>query len=238
MKREPYRVEYEFRFEDGGTRSFDIHIDPQRMEAIRPPSDSVPEWTRLAFKRCPCCSLTEAESPGCPIARNIAEIVEEFKDTISHKDCTVVCRTPERTYMKECTVAEGLASVFGLLNATSGCPTMGLFKPMARFHLPFSTTEETVARSTSMYLLGQYFVRRRHGQPDLDLKKLDEHFSRVRQVDACLLARIRSVSRMDADDNALVALHAMADILSLQIEYKLGNLEYLFADGTEQDETS
>jgi hypothetical protein len=81
-----------------------------------------------------------------------------------------------------------------------------------------------------MYLLGQYFVHRKHGEPDLDLKRLDEHFDRVRQVDECLLARIRSVSKKDADDNALVALHAMADILSMQIEYKLKNLEYLFTD--------
>jgi hypothetical protein len=73
-------------------------------------------------------------------------------------------------------------------------------------------------------------VHRRHGQPDLDLKRLDEHFEQVRQIDACLLARIRSVSQKDADDNALVALHAMADILSMQIEYKLKNLEYLFAE--------
>jgi hypothetical protein len=230
VKREPYRIEYEFRFADAAVRSFDILIDPQRMEAIRPISDTVPEWTRLTFKRCPCCTLNEAEIPYCPIARNIAEIVEEFKDTISYQDCTVVCRTPERTYMKECTVTEGLVSIFGLLNATSGCPTMGLFKPMARFHLPFATTEETVARSTSMYLLGQYFVHRKQEQPDLDLKRLDEHYERVRQVDACLLTRIRSVSRKDADDNAVVALHAMADILSMQIEYKLKNLEYLFTD--------
>jgi hypothetical protein len=230
MKQDPYRIEYEFRFEDGTVRNFDIVIDPRRMEAIRPQSDSVPAWARLAFKRCHCCALSEPETTHCPIARNIAEIVEEFKDTISYKDCTVVCRTPERTYMKDCTVTDGLVSIFGLLNATSGCPTMGLFKPMARFHLPFATTEETVARSTSMYLLGQYFVHRRHGQPDLDLKRLDEHFEQVRQIDACLLERIRSVSQKDADDNAVVALHAMADILSMQIEYKLKNLEYLFGE--------
>jgi hypothetical protein len=32
-------------------------------------------------------------------------------------------------------------------------------KPMARFHLPLASEEETIYRATTMYLLAQYFLR-------------------------------------------------------------------------------
>ena len=36
--------------------------------------------------------------------------------------------------------------------ALSGCPVLEQLKPMARFHLPFASVEETIYRAASMYL--------------------------------------------------------------------------------------
>ena len=59
--------------------------------------------------------------------------------------------------------------------ATSGCPHMDFFKPMARFHLPLANAEETVYRATSMYLLAQYFLQREGKEADMELEGLKKY---------------------------------------------------------------
>ena len=81
------------------------------------------------------------------MALNIADIVEAFQGTVSYDRCLVRCTTPERTYLKKTSITEALFSIFGIVMATSGCPVMDFFRPMARFHLPFATTDETAFRS-------------------------------------------------------------------------------------------
>jgi hypothetical protein len=113
--------------------------------------------------------------------------------------------------------------------ATSDCPIMNFLKPMARFHLPFSSVEETTARTASMYLLGRYF--RYKDQSDIikmDFKTLENHYAQVRQVNEGIIKRISSVSKQDADKNAIVTLHSLSLFLSMEIDYSLSSLEYIF----------
>ena len=105
---------------------------------------------------------------------------------------------------------------------------MSFFKPMARFHLPFSTIEETVFRSTSVYLLRQYFEYKSGKTPDLHLTKLDEHYKKVQQVNKGMLDRINIAVEKDADLNAIVILNAIAQMFSMEIEDNLNSFEYLF----------
>jgi hypothetical protein len=146
----------------------------------------------------------------------------------SYDDCVVRCTTPERTYVKKTSIMEGLSSIFGIIMATSNCPVMEVFKPMARFHLPFCTVQETVMRSTSMYLLRQYFEHKNDKPPDLDLQLLDEHYNRVKAVNEGFMARISNLVEKDADKNAINILNSYAQMLSMQIYYSLNSLEYLF----------
>ena len=127
---------------------------------------------------------------------------------------------------------DALSSIMGVIMATSDCPIMDLFRPMARFHLPFSTVEETTVRSVSMYLLRQYFMAQHKKAADFRLKGLDRHYARVQQVNTGFLARIDQVVSSDADNNALVILHSLSQILSIEIDYSLSSLDYLFvSDG-------
>ena len=47
--------------------------------------------------------------------------------------------TAERNVWKDGLVQKGLSSIFGVVMAKSNCPVMNFLKPMARFHLLFST---------------------------------------------------------------------------------------------------
>ena len=229
-EKSPYRITYNFQFENGKIKQFDIMLDPATITLITKDTEIRPDWARLDFHRCVCCPLEVEAVPYCPIAVNIAELVDEFKDEISSDNCLVKCITPERTYMKEVAIQEGLFSIFGIIMATSNCPIMNFFKPMARFHLPFSTLEETIFRSTSIYLLRQYFEYKKGKKPDLNLKKLDEHYAKVQEVNKGILARVNTLSEKvaDADNNAIIILNALAQMLAVEIDENLNSLEYLF----------
>jgi len=126
-------------------------------------------------------------------------------------------------------VMEGLSSIFGVIMATSDCPVMEFLKPMARFHLPFATIEETTVRTASMYLLAQYFKYKDAPGMKFDFRTLENHYSKVKLVNEGLLERINSVSSEDADKNAIVTLHSLSQFLSMEIDYSLSGLEYIFA---------
>jgi len=228
MADSPYRIDYEFHFADGNVKAFNIELEPETVSLRQSSTEAPPSWTKLDFHQCSCCPLDAASTPYCPIAVTIAELVETFKDAVSSDNCMVYCKTPERTYCKESSIQEGLFSIFGIIMATSDCPIMSVFKPMARFHLPFSTLDETVFRSTSIYLLRQYFEFKKGNPPDLELKKLDRRYERVQEVNQGIMNRTEDIAKQDADKNAIIILNALAQMLPVEIEDGLNSLAYLF----------
>lgn len=228
MNRTYYIIHYEFIFPGGNYQEFELVLDESTMSLVNFNGESKAEWARLSHKQCSCCPLKQADSPYCPIAVNIAELVDNFKEHLSIEPCQVKCITPERTYLKEATVQAGLYSILGVVMATSDCPIMNFYKPMARFHLPFSTTQETVFRSASVYLLQQYFEFKRGRKPDIGMAQLGKQLQQVQQVNTGIIARIRSISIRDADANAVIILDAFAKLLEMAIEKSLSSLEHLF----------
>lgn len=229
MKQRPIRIDYHFQFSDGQVKDYDITLDPETLALIHDDADiGLPEWTRLGFEQCVCCPLKSDAHPHCPIAVNIMDLVETFKAVFSYHDCMVVCETAERTYSKKTSVMEGLSAIFGVIMATSDCPVMEFLKPMARFHLPFATIEETTVRTASMYLLAQYYRHQDKPGMQFDFKTLEGHYAQVQQVNEGLLKRINSVGSEDADKNAIITLHSLSQFLSMEIDYSLAGLETIF----------
>lgn len=226
--RRHYAIQYEFHFHGGNHQEFEVVLDKATLSLVNFSRRPGPGWTKLAHQQCSCCPLSEDTHPDCPIAVNIAELVDSFKGRLSTEKCLVKCVTPERTYMKDTRIQEGLYSILGIVMATSDCPVMNFYKPMARFHLPFSTSEETLFRSASVYLLQQYFEHKRGGQPDFEIQHLRSRLRRVQDVNTGIIARIRSVSVKDADANAVIILDSFSKLLDMALEDRLSSLEYLF----------
>ena len=230
MQKSPIRFHYHFIFPDKSVKEYVIELDRNTLSLMRGNIQLADaDWIQLNFEQCHCCPLTPDVHPFCPIAQNIMELVYQFKDLFSYHDCTVICKAAERSYSKKTSIMEGLSTIFGVIMATSECPVMEFLKPMARFHLPFATIEETTVRTASMYLLAQYF--RYKNQPGLkfDFKTLENHYTKVQQVNEGLLKRINRVSSEDADKNAIITLHSLSQFLSMEIDYSLSGLETIFA---------
>ena len=228
-KQRPIRFDYQFQFEDGYTKNYHIALDPNTLSLIPNEHCHKPQdWTHLTYNQCSNCPLVIDSHTFCPVAVNIMELVETFKDVLSYRNCSVMCETEDRTYSKDTSIMEGLSAIFGVIMATSDCPIMNFLKPMARFHLPFSSVEETTVRTASMYLLGQYFRYKDQPEIKMDFKTLENHYAQVRLVNEGIIKRISSVSKQDADKNAIVTLHSLSLFLSMEIDYSLSSLEYIF----------
>ncbi len=223
------RYDYCFTFPRGKKKKFTIEIDHNTLLLI-PGTDIFADWSRLSSNQCSCCPLSLEENQHCPIAANLSELVSAFTDTASYESCHVSCTTAERVISKNTIVQEGLSSIMGIIMATSGCPIMDILKPMARFHLPFATVDESMFRSISVYLLRQYFIHLDSGASDFHLENVQAYYSKIEVVNSGILERIRKASRKDADRNAIVILNCLAQILYLELDDNLQSLQYIFKD--------
>lgn len=224
---------YRFDFDHGVRKDFTIELDAGTMGLILKDDLPRPEWTKLKYHQCENCPLPDS-TQYCPVAVNLASLVEAFKDSISFEKTTVTVETKERNFQKETTLQKGLSALIGIYMVTSDCPVMDRLRPMVRFHLPFATSKETVYRAVSMYLTAQFFIMRKGGVPDWDLKNLSEIYKAVSIVNRGISKRISNASHKDANVNAVVILHSVGESLPYVIENGLNDIESLFAQYVEQ----
>jgi hypothetical protein len=116
----------------------------------------------------------------------------------------------------------------GLLIATSGCPHTEYFKPMARFHLPLASRDETDYRAASTYLLAQYFIQREGREADFQLEGLKKIYDNIQQVNHSVAERLRAASKADSPVNAIVILDTYARAVPFMLEDSLDYIKYLF----------
>jgi hypothetical protein len=216
------QIAYRFVFDDGKEESFAMDFDPETM-AYRPGGAVAPsEWARLENGKCRNCPLKEADSPYCPVARNLAPVIERFADRISFEEVEVVVSTPSREYRKRTSLQRGIAAIFGLIMATSGCPVVDKLRPMAFTHLPLAEMGETRYRAITMYLFAQYFRDRKGLPADWELKGLEETYTAVGIVNQDFIKRLRAIDMKDANYNALAGLDCFclgdAAIMSISLD--------------------
>jgi hypothetical protein len=222
---------YQFTFDNNHTITFEINLDPETLEYVSSSDQEPAEWTRLDYLPCEQCSLMKSsESVFCPIAVNIATIVEAFKDTYSYDTVDVRVESKERVYSrKQISIQQALSSILGIIMVSSGCEDLDKLRPMVRYHLPFASIEETIYRAASMYLLGQYF-RRKHGlEPDWDMKQLINIYQKIDRINVKLVKRLQAATSKDASLNAVVVLDVFAQMLPMSIEETLTNFESFFS---------
>lgn len=228
-----HTVEYGYHFASKGARnwatSFKLVLDSETLQQVRELPEDMPDWARLDCFKCKCCPLDSEKHPWCPAAASLVDVVGQLTGVLSFDRVEVTIVSSQRTTIVNSTAQKALSSLIGLCGATSGCPVLAKFRPMARFHLPFSTLHETMFRAVGAYLLAQYFAWKQGKEPDLDLTGLKEFYARIHAVNVGLTARLRDAVETDAHVNALVNLDVFAQELPASIESHLAELEPLFA---------
>jgi uncharacterized protein DUF6901 len=220
---------YSFRFDDGTGTEIRILLDPLTLEYL--PQKELPgdKWTRLGHHKCERCPLEEKENPDCPVALSIEDLVTIFQEKFSYETAEITVTTNDRTYFKDTTMQKGLSSILGIVMVSSGCPIMAKLRPMVRLHLPFSSVLETTFRTTSIYLLGQFFLKKRGLEADFTFEGLRDIYKDVNMVNRGMGTRIRAMAGKDASINALIILDMFALDIPLTIEDQIADIETFFA---------
>jgi len=201
---------YRFHWEDGRERNFTVRLNHPSMSLETAPRKDLPAWTELGFNQCPNCPLKPKDSPRCPAAVSLVDLVDLFKDCFSTEIVEVSIVSENREYRKTMSVQNGLSSLMGLYMATSGCPILDKLRPMVLTHLPFASLEETIYRSISMYLVAQFLLNRKGKKPDWDLKDFMRICEDINDVNQTFVKRLRSLTPKDSSLNALVMLDTFA----------------------------
>ncbi|GBC60345.1 hypothetical protein DENIS_1296 [Desulfonema ishimotonii] len=224
----PLSILYRFTLSNGLQEDFDLHIDPKHLTLMRPKMEMPPAWCRLDFHQCPNCPRAEDNHPFCDVSLNLVDIVKRFERLVSYDELFVEVITEERIYYKKTSAQRGISSLMGLTIAASDCPLTDFFKPMARFHLPFASSEETIWRATSSYMLSQYFLRRKGRDVDFELRHLNRVYSDIQKLNLAIVKRLRAACEKDSAVNAVIILDAFAKSLPPVIEKSLEKLRYIF----------
>jgi len=225
---EPINIEYLFLFKDGRKVQFKIMLEAETLRFIDPGAHTPGNWAMLDNEKCSNCPLSSGAHPFCPVAQNLLNILPHFINTFSYEPVHVIVNDSERTYSANITIQRGLSSLIGIIMVTSGCPVMSKLRPMVRFHLPFASVEETIFRSVSTYLLGQYFEHKNNSNGDWQLDGLVKIYEDVQLVNIGMANRLRTVAAKDANINALIVLDIFAKEMPHNIHESLQSLEYLY----------
>jgi len=219
---------YKITFPRGREEIFEVKIDTLTMVSVVDYSGLPPNWCKLDFHQCPNCPLRVETHPYCPLAARLVRLIAACHQVLSYDEVEIEVTTPERKVIKGTTAQRAVSSLMGLVTATSGCPRMDFLKPMARYHLPLATEEETIFRAVSTYLLAQYF-RQKHGLgTDLELENLKKIYSEIGIVNKAMASRLRTLSAEDSAINAVVLLDIFAKMMPYTIEDSLEEIRYLF----------
>lgn len=225
-----FSIEYKFVFSSGKIQGFEIWLSDETLGMIHEKRRSYPEWTRLSFSKCPNCPLKETDQLFCPIAANLVDVFEFFKDSVSHEEVDVEINMETRSFRRRTALQNGMSSLVGICMVTSGCPVMDKLRPMVQMHLPFATGKETLYRVITMYLLAQYFRYKKGELPDWDMKGLVRIYEDIRIVNRAFCQRLRAFCGQDANFNAIIHLDCFADLATYSLgEEHLQDLSRLFS---------
>jgi len=226
---EHIKIAYDFRFQDGTEKKFDIQINKENLLLMADRQWDLPAWTSLEYKQCSNCPLDKALHPHCPIAANLTGIVQEFRGATSKDNVDVTVVVKERAYLKSTSIKEGLSPLLGIIMTTSGCPVMEPLKPMVRYHLPFASLDETAYRTVAMYLMSQLIRERAGKKPVWGIEGLAKIFEEVKKLNKDFSHRMIEAARSDANVHALVNLNVFALMVPMAAEKMLKEMAPYFS---------
>jgi hypothetical protein len=220
-------IRYRFTLPNGREHDFLLELDKDTAELVTKTVANPPAWTALEYQQCANCPLPP-KVKRCPSALHLAGVIDRFADLVSYDNIHVAVETEERCVSAQLSAQQGLASLIGVIMASSGCPRTAVFRSMARFHLPFSSESETAFRSAAMYLLAQYFIARDGGTPDVLMENLEDVYSGVHIVNKGMAQRLRAATKQDAILNAVVLLDVNTTLVPVVIHDLLTEMRPAF----------
>ncbi len=217
---------YRIKLDEDLTEVFDFELDDESFDLVTQEEVDLPDWTKLEYHQCSHCPLKTETHTHCPVASQLHLIIDRFHDTTSVDEVEVEVISEERKVVKTTDLQSAISSMFGLVFPVCGCPKTAYMKPMARFHLPLVTEEESIFHVTGMYLLSQYF--REKGQISNPFSGLSEVYGDLHILNKSVKERITSATHSDSVKNAITLIDMYSTLIPMLIEDELVELRGFF----------
>ncbi|MFP5383394.1 MAG: DUF6901 family protein [Gammaproteobacteria bacterium] len=226
---ESVKVTYRIKLHEALTEEFDYEMDASTFEIISAPRNgTLPPWTALGFKQCPNCPLKPEDHPHCPMAVQLHNIVDRFHTTRSIDEVKLEVITEQRTVTQTVALQNAISSMLGLVFPISGCPRTEGMKPLARFHVPLASEEETVFNVAGMYLLAQYFVNLKNRSGVLSFDGLIAMYNELHIVNKSVASRLQAVTSSDSVKNAITLLDMYSSLMPMLLQDQLVEIRQFF----------
>ncbi len=225
---EPVRIDYRIRLDNGRTETFKFVLDGRSFDLIPQKVVDPPDWTRLGYRQCQHCGLAETARPYCPLALQLHGLVEAFHDTRSIDEVVLDVVTVDRRVIQRVALQQAIASMLDLIWPICGCPKTTNMKPLARFHLPVASEEETVFRVTGMHLLGQYFRSHYGDSAAIEFDGLAKMYEDYHVLNKSLASRLQEVTRSDSVKNAITLLDMYSMLVPALLDDQLAEMRPFF----------
>ena len=222
---------YRFDFPDGQQKQFRVDFDNQSLRSELPDDGEYPDWTQLEYNQCMGCPLTSEDYLYCPLAINLVPIIYWSKDLISYDKVEVTVSSAEREVHAHTSLQRAISSLLGLLMSSSACPKMKFLRPLARFHLPLATHEETIFRAVSATFLKNYFSGSKANTDPLN--ELKQQYNELQDLNRFIAERIRKAIKHDAAANAIVLLDVLSKQVTFSLDDSLQQISYIFENRSE-----
>jgi len=221
-------IEYRIKFAASRTEVFKFELHGSTFDLVKREVRDPPRWTKLTFNQCSHCPLNDRDHSHCPAALQLCDIVERFHDTRSIDKVELEVVTEERRVIQTLDIQRAISSMLDLILPICGCPKTAHFKPLACFHLPLASEEETVFRVTGMYLLAQYFLSQMSSRGRISLEGLIDIFTDLHILHKALASRLQSVTQSDSVKNAFALVDVYSVLVPSLIEDQLVEMRGFF----------
>ncbi len=225
---ETREISYSLRWPDEQETSITIVVDEKTHEIVRKRSKP-PEWTKLDNAKCSNCTLDSLKHNHCPLAVALAAPIAQIPDVDATTPVDVTVDMEERQVLMKTSAQKAMSSLLGLIMPSSGCPHTRFLRPMGRFHLPFATHTETLYRTTSTYLLGQYLRDRSGKVPDYELAGLQRQYKELHTLNRDFSKRLRTMAERNAAFKAMFILDLFTITLPRGLDEMLEPIAALFS---------
>ncbi|KGD64775.1 hypothetical protein Y5S_02141 [Alcanivorax nanhaiticus] len=220
---------YRVKLSQDRLETFNFRLDEETFDLIGDKVPDPPKWTELEYSQCAHCPLSTEEHTHCPLALQMHSIVDRFHDTRSIDEVVVEVVTEERRVRQKTGLQRVVASMLDLIYPICGCPKTAFMKPLARFHLPLCSEEETIFRVTGMYLLAQYFLSRSAtGQGRIEFDGLTDIYNELHTLNTAVARRLQSATSSDSTKNAITLMDMYSTLVPLLLEDELIEMRGFF----------
>jgi hypothetical protein len=101
-------------------------------------------------------------------------------------------------------------------------------RPMARFHLPLASEEETVFRVAGMYLVAQYFLTHNGKKGQFAFDGLISIYEDFHILNKAIASRLQYATDSDSSKNAITLLDMYSSLVPMLLEDQLAEIRGFF----------